>query len=48
MVTGIDVASSEYACHCKKAEHGDIQWQWSLSDKEKGARAIHESIELAK
>lgn len=50
MVTGIDSASSDYACiwcHCKKDERGDIQQEWSLSEKDKGARTI-ENIELAK
>ena len=51
MVTGIDAASSDYACiwcHCKKDEHGDIELQWSLSDTDKGARTIDENVELAK
>ena len=50
MVTGIDSASSDYACiwcHCKN-ECGDIQRQWSLSEKDKDARTIDENIELAK
>ena len=51
MVTGIDAASSDYACiwcHCKKDEHGDIELQWSLSDTDKGARTIDKNVELAK
>ena len=51
MVTGIDAASSTYACiwcHCKKDERGDIKREWSLSDKDKGARTIDENLELAK
>ena len=51
MVTGIDSASSDYACiwcHCKKDKRRDMQRQWSLSEKDKGARTIDENIELAK
>ena len=51
MVTGIDSASSDYACiwcHCKKDERGDIQREWSLSEKDKGARTIDENVELVK
>ena len=49
MVTGIDAASSNYACiwcKCTKDDHGNIQWQWSLCDKELGARTIEENTEL--
>ena len=50
MVTGIDAASSDYACiwcKCKKDDRGDIQRQWSMSNKDLGARTIDENIELA-
>ena len=50
-VTGIEAASSDYTCiwcHCKKDERGDIERQWSLSDKDKGARTTDENVELAK
>ena len=51
MVTGVDSASSDYACiwcKCKKDERYDVQRQWSISDTDKGARTIQENIDLAK
>ena len=50
VVTGIDSASSNHACiwcKCKKDERCDIQREWSLSDKNKGARTTDENMELA-
>lgn len=50
VVTGIDAASSDYACiwcKCKKDERSDVQRQWSLTDKDQGASTINENKEVA-
>ena len=50
VVTGIDAASSDYACiwcKCKKDKRFDVTRQWSLTDTECGARSIEENEELA-
>ena len=47
VVTGIDSASSDHACIWCKCKRCDIQWEWSLSDKNKGARTTDENMELA-
>ena len=46
VVTGIDAASSDYACiwcKCKKDERCDVTRQWSLTDTNCGARTIQEN-----
>ena len=50
IVTGIDSASSDHACiwcKCKKDERSDIHREWSLSDKDKGARTTEENVQLS-
>ncbi len=49
-VTGIDSASSNYACiwcKCSQAERFDMEKEWSISDKEAGARTVEETVTLA-
>lgn len=50
MVTGIDAASSEYACiwcKCKTSERFDTEKEWSISDPTAGARTIEENLSLS-
>ena len=50
MVTGIDAASSEYACiwcKCKSTERFDTEKEWSISDPTAGARTIEENVSLS-
>ena len=50
IVTGVDSASSKYACiWCKERnyERYDADRQWSISNSQKGARSIEENIEIA-
>ena len=50
IVTGIDSASSDHACiwcKCKKDERSDIHREWSLSDRDKGARTTEENVQLS-
>ena len=50
IVTGIDCATSKYACiwcKCSMTERGDLQKKWSISDTEFGARTIQENKELS-
>ena len=50
MVTGIDAASSEYACircKCKTSERFNTEKEWSISDPTAGARTIEENLLLS-
>ena len=49
--TGIDSASSEYACiwcHCPSAERHLTAVKWSITDTELGARTIEETISFVR
>ena len=49
-VTGIDAASSTYACiwcKCKRDERWDTSKEWSISDVTKGARSTEENLEIS-
>ena len=51
MITGIDSASSTYACiwcKCPSLERHDSSQTWSISDTEHGARTIEENIKIAR
>ena len=50
MATGIDAASSTYACiwcKCPKDLQFDVEKEWPLSDTNEGARTIEDNIKLA-
>lgn len=49
-ITGIDSASCKYACiwcKCPAEECWNMDKQWSICDRSKGARTIEENTELA-
>ena len=51
MITGIDSATSTYACiwcKCPSLERYDTLQTWSISDTKLGARTIDENIRLAR
>ena len=51
MITGIDSASSTYACiwyKCPSLERHDSSQTWSISGTEHGARTIEENIKIAR
>lgn len=50
VVTGIDSASSTYACiwcKCPSFERHDMSKEWSIVDAKKGARSLKENLEIA-
>ena len=50
LCTGIDSACSRYSCiwcKCPSEERYDSHKEWSLTDKEKGARTVEENTETA-
>ena len=51
MVTGIDSATSTYACiwcKCPAIERHDIAQKWSIADVEYGARTIEENTTISR
>ncbi len=51
MATGIDSASSQYACiwcKCPKEERPLTKQQWSITDTSLGTRTIEENLELSR
>ena len=50
MITGIDSATSRYACiwcKCPSLERYDWSQSWSISDGDAGARSIKENVALS-